>query len=363
MENKKQKTVLLALSGGVDSSVAALLLKKQGYKVIAAFMKNFSDTKNPRTEECNWVEEKKMAQKISALLSIPFLTFDFEKEYKALVMAPMYKAYSLGLTPNPDTTCNTIIKFPLLWKKAKLLKADYIAFGHYAKIKKDKTGFSLFAGKDKTKDQSYFLYGLSQNDLSHTLFPLSDLTKSEVREIAKKNKLPNWDKKSTSGICFIGNINFQQFLKTKIKPKIGKVFDSKGKLIGLNQGIQYYTIGQRIGPHIGISIKKPEGNEQQKWYIAKKLKGNKIIAVPENHPLLKTSKIKIKNLHIINEKIEIPKKIKARIRHLGSLHSGKLIKSPSPIFIFSKPVESVAPGQSIVFYSKSRVIGGGQITL
>ena len=169
-QSEKQKTVLLGLSGGVDSSVAALLLKKQGYNVIAVFMKNFSDIKNPLTKECNYLEDKKIAQKIAAILNIPILILNFEKEYKKYVIEPMFDAYKNGLTPNPDIVCNKIIKFPLLWKKAETIKADYIATGHYARIKEKSEGYQLLSGKDKTKDQSYFLSELSQSDLSHTHF-------------------------------------------------------------------------------------------------------------------------------------------------------------------------------------------------
>ena len=184
----KELSVLVGLSGGVDSAVAALLLKKQGYRVIGAFMKNFSETKNKLTGECHWVEDKKDAEKIAAKLQIPLITLDFENEYKRDVIDPMFRAYAQGLTPNPDTNCNRYIKFPLLWKEAKKRGIDLIATGHYAKIKNTKNGFELWQANDKEKDQTYFLHKISQSDLQHTLFPIGDYTKAEVRAIAKKKQ-------------------------------------------------------------------------------------------------------------------------------------------------------------------------------
>ncbi|MDP1695828.1 MAG: tRNA 2-thiouridine(34) synthase MnmA [archaeon] len=364
MEFKKQKTIVIGMSGGVDSSVAALLLKNQGYNVIGAFMKNFSDSKNKITGECLWIQDKKDAQKIASLLNIRLVTFDFEKEYKKQVIRPMFKAYSQGLTPNPDIQCNTIIKFPLFWKYAKTkLKANYIAMGHYAKIKKTKNGFQLLAGKDKTKDQSYFLYHLSQKELSHTLFPIGDYTKSQVREIAKRHRFPNWNKQGTRGICFVGKVNMKSFLEKRIHSKQGIVLNPQNNPIGTHPGTSYFTIGQRIGSHLGINVIKPKGSEQKKWYVAKKQKNNILIVAPENHPLLKNKSVTLKSLHLINPKEKILSHLIARIRHLGQFHSGKLKKQNNKyIFTFSKPVEAIAEGQSIVLYHKSQVIGGGEIS-
>lgn len=357
----KQKTVVVGLSGGVDSAVAAFLLKKQGYNVIAAFMKNFSDTKNPYTGECSWIQEKHDAQLIASKLKIPFHVFDFEKEYKSQVIDPMYKAYEKGLTPNPDISCNTIIKFPLFWKYAKKLGADYIAMGHYARIKNKNSSFDLLSGKDKEKDQTYFLYELSQSDLEHTLFPIGDYTKKEVREIAKKNKFQNWNKRSTRGICFVGKVDMKSFLEKKIKNKPGKIFSPEGKIIGSHPGSMYFTIGQRAVPSLGINIENSYNKEKSRLYIAKK-KGNDIIIAPENHPILKTKSVNLINFHIINKKEAIPSKLQARIRHLGQLNPGKLTKKGKKYqFIFNKTQEGIAPGQALVLYHKDKVIGGGEI--
>lgn len=362
VRSNQNKTVVIGLSGGVDSAVAAFILQKQGYKVIGAFMKNFSDTKNPLTGECNWVEEKKMAQKVASHLGIPLVTFDFEKEYKSLVIEPMIKNYKKGLTPNPDIACNTIIKFPLFWKAANKLGADLIAMGHYARIKKTTKGYNLLMGKDKSKDQSYFLSELSQEDLSHTLFPIGELTKEKVRKIAKKNRFPNWDKRSTRGICFVGKVNIKSFLEKTVKNKRGKVVDPEGKKIGTHPGNTYYTIGQRVGPHLGIDIIKPKGKEQERWYVSKKLNGNILVIAPEDHPSLANKKMSLRSLHLINPQEKIPSNLKARIRHLGKLYSGKLaLKSGFYQFTLSRPITAIAPGQSIVIYSKDKLIGSGEI--
>src|SRR3989344_2424810 len=350
-KKNKKKIVVIGLSGGVDSSVAALLLKERGYNVIGAFMKNFSDTKDPYTGECSYLEDKRMAQKIALLLKIPFVIFDFEKQYKKNVIDVMYRDYKSGLTPNPDILCNKLIKFPLFWKESRKLGAQFIAMGHYARIKKTNLGYELRAGKDNKKDQSYFLADLSQKDLEHTILPLGNLTKQQVRKIAKINKFPNWSRHGTVGICFVGQVNMQSFLKKKIKPKQGIVKDPEGNIIGIHEGVQYYTIGQKTGEHIGIKINKPKRDSQKRFYIAKKDEPNTLIVAPEGHPILKNSVIKIKSFHKINPKELIEYNLKARIRHLGKLHSGRLVKNK---FMISKPVEAAAAGQTIVFYSKDK---------
>ncbi len=364
---EKQKTVVIGLSGGVDSAVAALLLKKQGYNVMGIFMKNFSDTKDPITGECSYLEERKMAQKIAAILEIPFVTLDYEKKYKKEVISYLFKSYKQGFTPNPDILCNKTIKFPALLKIAKKLKAEYIATGHYAKISKTKKGFNLYRPKDDFKDQTYFLSDLSQKDLSHTIFPLNKITKSRVREIAKKNKFPNWDKHGTRGICFIGKLDFKSFLKNKIKEKQGKVLSQNGKVIGTHPGIYYFTIGERAGESKNIIINQDykKQNSSTKLYIAKKIINKNILVIaPRGDPSLLTKAIKVNNLHLINPKEKIPVNLKVKIRHMGKLLSGKLKKFNSNFtFNFSTPQEGVAPGQFIVFYSKDKVLGCGEIRI
>ena len=364
MKNK-QKTVLLGLSGGVDSAVAALLLKKKGYKVIGAFMRNFSETKNKLTGECSWVEDKKEAQKIAAKLNIPLIILNFENEYKKYVINPMFESYKKGLTPNPDSLCNKIIKFPLLWKEAEKLGADYIATGHYIKRKKTKKGFSLQIPKDKKKDQSYFLYDLTQKDLEHTLFPIDKYSKEQVRKIAKKSRLSNYDKKGTSGICFVGKINMKDFLKQKIKPKKGKLLNPEGKIVGEHNGIMYYTIGERIGERYGIKINKEYSNKLgKKLYIAnKKIKKNELIIAPEGHPILEKGNFYIKQINWISEKPKLPlKNIKVKIRHLGDMIPAKIqLKNKKYFCTTTRPIKGLAEGQSAVIYQKKNILGGGEI--
>jgi len=361
-ENNK-KSVLIGLSGGVDSAVSALLLKKQGYKVISCFMKCFSETKNQLTGECSWLNDKRDAQKIAAQLKIPFVQLDLEKQYKNQVIKPMISKYKQGLTPNPDIQCNTIVKFPWLWKEAKKLNCDYIATGHHARIKKTKQGCQLLKGRDKNKDQSYFLSELTQHDLEHALFPVGNLTKDKVRQIAKSHKLPIWNKQSTRGICFVGKVNIKTFLEKTIKNKPGNVMSTEGEIIGTHPGVQYYTIGQRAHPSIGININKPHYLSQEKLYIAKKV-GNTLIVAKEDSRLLSQSEIIIKNFYLINPKDKIPKTIQARIRHLGQLHHGKLIKKGNNyLFSPNKPIKSVAEGQYLVLYNKDVCLGSGEIRL
>jgi len=345
------------MSGGVDSSVAALLIKKKGYEVICVFMKNWSDTKDIKGE-CSWKEDRKMAMKIAAKLEIPLITLDFEKEYRRDVVDEMFKNYKKGITPNPDIDCNQKIKFPLLWKAAKKLNADYVVTGHYSKIKNNK----LYRARDESKDQSYFLYRLNQNDLKHSMFPIGEYTKKQVREIARKNKFPNFDRKGTVGICFIGKINLKKFLQKKIKPKKGKILDPEGNLIGEHDGIYYYTIGQRIGPRFGIEIDK--GKTMKRWYVARKdLKKNEITAAPESHIMNLRREIFLKKSHWIDKEPN-PGKYNARIRQVGELLPCKLSYNKSKKqhkIIINKAITGVSEGQAIVLYKGKKVLGGGVI--
>jgi len=362
------------MSGGVDSSIAALLLKKQGYDVMGAFMKNWSDTKNKITGDCAWRDERLMATRIATKLDIPLVTLDFEKQYKEQVVDEMFKLYSKGITPNPDVDCNQKIKFPLLWKAAKKLKANYVATGHYVRIKKTKNGKELYRGKDESKDQSYFLYRLSKEDLSHTLFPIGDYTKVQIREMAKINHFPNYNKKGTVGICFIGKINLKDFLKKRIPQKKGKILSPEGEQIGEHDGIYYYTIGQRIGPRFGIDIDKSKFDNKRnisRWYVARKdLKTNTIIAAPQEHPLLYKKEIIIKDFHLISDDKKKLKKqsargihVLSRIRQVGELLPSTLIYGKGKFKItLKKAITGVSEGQAIVLYQKQKVLGGGVIT-
>ncbi len=355
----KPKKVLVAMSGGVDSSVAALLMKQEGHEVIGAFMKNWS-MKRQGIGKC-WKDELIPAIKVAAQLEIPLITFNFEDAYYKDVVEEMYKSYKKGITPNPDVDCNNKVKFPLFWKEAKKMDLDYIVTGHHAKIKKTKKGFELLRGKDEGKDQSYFLYRLTQKDLEHTWFPIGNYTKKQVREIAEKHGFQNHDRKSTVGLCFIGKVNLKEFLQKKIRPKKGKILDPERNQIGEHDGIYYYTIGQKIGPKFGLEIKK--GKTMKRWYVARKnLKKNEIIAAPEGHDLLYRKEIILKNVHWISEKPKTPTKVKSRIRQVGELLPSKLeIKKGTYKITLNKPITGVSEGQAIVLYSGKKTIGGGVI--
>jgi len=374
-----KEKVLLALSGGVDSSVAAMLLQKQGYEVIGAFMKNWSDTKNKITGECQWKEERRFAEKVAAKLGIKLITLDFENEYKSWVVDEMFKKYKKGITPNPDIDCNKKIKFPLLIKEAKRRKINLVATGHYIRIrpskvipvgKKKKDQYELYRAKDETKDQSYFLYMLKQSELKHCLFPIGDYTKKQIREIAEKDNFPNYNKKGTVGICFIGKVNLKEFLQKKIKPKKGDILNPEGKKIGEHDGIFYYTIGQRIGPRFGINIshEQEKGQDYSKWYIAKKVaKTNTLVVAPEGHQILFRKEMIIKDFYLIDEDKEAYKKktnkVLARIRQVGELLPAKLFyKNGKFNLILDKAITGVSDGQAVVLYKKDKVLGGGPIS-
>jgi len=376
----KKTKVFVAMSGGVDSSVAALLMKNKGYEVIGIFMKNWSDSKN-EFGECSWKDERRMAIKICSRLGIPLLNVDSEKQYRKEVIEKMFSDYKKGITPNPDIYCNKKIKFPVLLKMAKKIGARYLVTGHYSRIKKRMTNFELLRAKDESKDQSYFLYTLKQDELKNLLFPIGDYTKKQIREIAKKNHLENWDKKSTVGICFVGKVNLKKFLQKKIKPRKGKILNPDGKIIGEHDGIYYYTIGQRIGSRYGIEISKKDDDKNfiKRWYVARKdAKKNIIVAAPEGHPLLYRKEIFVKNVHLINQDLMIAlkktfrragglgsktrfPKIYARIRQVGELLPCKIVFGKKIKVVLKKAITGVSEGQAIVLYNGKKVLGGGEI--
>ncbi len=370
-QTKKQK-VLLAMSGGVDSSIAALILKKQGYEVIGAFMKNWSDTKDPLTGICAWRGERKMAIKIASKLNIPLITLDFEKIYRKDVIEKMFEKYKKGITPNPDIDCNQKIKFPLLLKEAKKRKIDIIATGHYARVKQNpKTKkYELYRGLDESKDQSYFLYRTKESELRHTLFPIGNYTKKQIREIAEKNHFPNYNKKGTVGICFIGKINFKDFLRKKIPPKPGKILDPEGNIIGKHDGIFYYTIGERLGPRYGFEVERQKNSHEkiERWYVARKdIKKNTIIAAPKDHLLNFRKNIIVKNFYLISDKkttFEKKKtKVLSRIRHVGELLPSILeYKNKKWKITLKESITGVSEGQAVVLYQGEKCIGGGEIS-
>lgn len=349
MQNNKQK-VVLALSGGVDSAVAAALLLDEGYEVIGAFMKNWSDGKSVRGV-CNWKEERRDAMRVAAHFGIPFTTFDFEKEYREQVASYLFQGYAAGQTPNPDVLCNSEVKFPLLWREAQKLGADLIATGHHVR----KHGKQLLAGKDVNKDQSYFLHQLTQEDLEHTLFPIGEYTKEQVREMARARGIPTADKRSTRGICFVGKVPMADFLGQAISVKPGFVRTTSGEVLGEHQGIAPFTIGQRHG--------FSKGGGMPYYVVEKNAETNTLVVAPEDDPALYKNKLELTDVHwIAGEASELPLTCQTRIRYRGDLVSSTVYVLGTRYYVLlNTPVRAPAPGQFAVFYDGDICLGGGVI--
>lgn len=366
--------VFVAMSGGVDSSVVAALLKEQGYNVTGVFMKNWSDSRFFKDKTmCPWVEEQEDARKAAAVLGIPFYTFDFEKEYREQVVDYMVAGYRSGITPNPDVMCNREIKFGAFLDKALAMGADYIATGHYARCEREipnpktqipnkskTTRYSLLAGKDINKDQSYFLWTLTQEQLARTLFPIGDYTKPEIREMARKFGLPNAEKKDSQGLCFMGDVDVFEFLKSEIPAHKGKIITTKGKEIGEHEGVEFYTIGQRHG------IGSPGGGII--YYVVGKDAENNILYVGEgeqDEKLYKNELVMLDAHWVSGEEPKLPLRCQARIRYRQPLQecviSELKAKSYKLKTVFDSHQRAITPGQSIVFYDEDVVLGGGVI--
>jgi tRNA-specific 2-thiouridylase len=350
------------------------LLKKAGYDVTAVFIKIGEEIERAKGDEVNidkcWIGERRDAMRVAAYLNVPFLTFDFDKEYKRQVLDYFFREYKAGRTPNPDVMCNRKIKFPLFWKKAKALGADFMATGHYARIAKSNSGnpkseirnpkqntkYRLLAGKDKEKDQSYFLYNLTAKDLEHILYPIGNLTKPEVRRIAKEAGLPTALKKESQGLCFVGQVNIRNFLKTKIKPKKGKVVDATGEVVGEHQGLAYYTIGQRHG--VGVS-----GASEPYFVIGKNIKKNELIVAPQkDEKNFYKKELAVSDSTWVSGTPKFPLQCSARIRYRAPLEKCEVKKRGKNYIVkFAKLQRAVTPGQSIVFYRGAEVLGGGII--
>lgn len=393
-----RKKVIVALSGGVDSSVAALILKKQGYHVIGIFMKNWHDESVTISNECPWLEDSNDALIISEKLGIPFQVIDLSKEYKKRIVDYMFREYKEGRTPNPDILCNKEIKFDVFLSKAESLGADYIATGHYCRKKESKKGnkkiYKLIEGKDKTKDQSYFLCQLNQIQLSKVLFPIGDLKKTDVRKIAKENGLITANKKDSQGLCFVGKIKLPEFLQQKLKIKRGKIIkvapdekifkkvlknvkdenylkksvqkykysESSGEMIGYHDGAHFFTIGQRKGLQIG-GFKKPL------FVIEKDVKKNIIyVGEGENHPGLYRQGLLIKSNDInwlrpdLKISLNSSEKILARIRYRQTLKPAQIfIRKEGLYLVFNKKQKSISSGQFAAWYKEKELIGSGII--
>jgi tRNA-specific 2-thiouridylase len=353
----QKPSVLVGMSGGVDSSVTAALLVKEGYRVAGGFIKNWSDSKDLWTGECQWRGERRDAMRVAAKLGIPLLTFDFEQAYRERVVGDLFRGYEAGETPNPDDLCNEVTKYGLFFEEAVRLGFDYIAMGHYARVEHGETESHLLRGVDPEKDQSYFLYRVPQNVLRRTMLPIGGLKKTEVREIARQMELPVAEKPDSQGICFIGKLDMAEFLRKKIPSKPGEIVDPEGKVLGQHDGLDQYTIGQRQG------IKVSEGGHA--WYVAQKDDvTNRLVVVPsDDHPLLYKKEAKLHDLHWTRGAAstgETRVAVQVRYRQEPVMATMSLSRDEqTAMLVFDQPVKAVAPGQSAVFYDGEECLGGG----
>ncbi|HEV8601181.1 MAG TPA: tRNA 2-thiouridine(34) synthase MnmA [Patescibacteria group bacterium] len=353
MKNISGKKVIVGMSGGVDSSVTAALLKEQGFDVIGVFMKNWSQDFGDFG--CTWAEDAEDARKVAEVLKVPFYVWNFEKEYYSKVVEYFLREYKAGRTPNPDVMCNSEIKFKVFLDKALSLGADYVATGHYARIAHADGKYSLLKGIDPAKDQSYFLYTLNQKQLSKILFPIGTLTKPEVRELARKFNLPNHSKKDSQGICFIGKINVKEFLKAHIPVLAGEIVTTGGQSLGKHDGLAYYTIGQREG--MGLGGKGP-------YYVVNKDFSNNRLVVSNNgaDPDLWKKEFTIEELKWTGKDKVLPLKAKISIRYHHPDYPAVILKTGNKTrVVFDEPQRAITPGQAAVIYDGEELIGGGII--
>ncbi len=391
--------VVVGLSGGVDSSVAAKLLLEEGYEVIGAFMLNWDDTRYTITDEMQWIKDSDDARKVAENLGIPFHIFDFKKKYFKRVVDYMFREYARGRTPNPDILCNREIKFDLFWEEAQKFGADFVATGHYARKgeinKNGQTYYQLLSGLDPKKDQSYFLAQLNQKQLQHALFPIGELEKTEVRRLAKEAGFVTADKRDSQGLCFVGKVNLPDFLRQQLAPKKGDIivipreyykqfntpeyFENErqrleylgrsytykptdGKVVGQHQGAHYFTKGQRKGLNIG-------GFKQRTFVIDTDVKNN-IVYIGEHytHPGLYRNALKINNdeLHWVRPDLALKTgetmDVEIRYRHLQPLRKGRLHQFEDVLWIeFFEPQQAIAEGQFAAWYLNDELIGSGVI--
>ncbi len=343
MKGFMAKTVFLGMSGGVDSSVSALLLKEQGFRIVGVYMKNWS--RDLPGAHCPWAEDLADAKRVAVRLGIDFFVMDFEKEYKEQVVDYMLAEFQRGRTPNPDIICNELIKFKLFYEKAREAGADFIATGHYAKSENGR----LWRAKDENKDQTYFLYRMSGDALQKTIFPLADLLKPEVKEIAAKNGFQNAYKKESMGVCFVGEVGMKEFLREYIDVRPGEIIeDETGEVLGSHDGAIFYTLGQRHGLYVGGGLP---------YYVVKKDLEKNIVYVSKNlnHESLWTEKIALSD---VLAREEIPENVEVRLRHRAELVPAKF---KDGCLYFEQPIRRPATGQSAVLYNGKLCLGGGTV--
>lgn len=394
------KRVVVGLSGGVDSSVAAYLLKEQGYEVIGLFMKNWHDDSVTISNECPWLEDSNDALLVAEKLGIPFQTVDLSEQYKEKIVDYMFKEYENGRTPNPDVLCNREIKFDVFMKIALTLGADFVATGHYCRkgeiVVDGKPVYQLLSGKDDNKDQSYFLCQLSQEQLAKSLFPIGELTKPQVREIAMQLDLVTAEKKDSQGLCFIGKVRLPEFLQQQLQPKEGLIYEipadseiyntskpvfnsledelifestsnqynsESGKVVGKHQGAHYFTIGQRKGLNVG-------GTKEALFIIATDVKSNAIYTGQgHNHPGLfkKALKVNSSEIHWIREDLKLKNgesmQVMVRIRYRQELQKATLHQFESGLYVyFDQPQSAITEGQFVAWNIEDELVGSGVIS-
>ncbi len=358
MSRKKKKTVFVGMSGGVDSSVAALLLKKEGYSVVGIFMRNWHEDLHNGFGECTWEKDLSDVRRVCAMLDIPYYVWDFSKEYYEDVVEYFFREYKAGRTPNPDVMCNKYIKFGRFFDRAIKLGADFVATGHYARVKESRGVYRLLKAKDKNKDQTYFLWTITQKQLSRTLFPIGEYTKPQIRRIAKKEGLPTAEKPDSQGICFIGRVDVRDFIKTRLKEKEGDIVTVDGKVVGRHKGVWFYTEGQRHGLNIG-------GSGLPYYVVGKDVEKNiLVVALGPQHDALYRKKLYADSLNWVSGKEpKYPFMCEARIRYRQPLQKCTIvnIKDERAEVVFEEKQRAIAPGQSIVFYKGRECIGGGVI--